>query len=453
VVVAAAFGVGLLGVGWLGVSGAPPASGSGASQILSSPDLGSGQPIAAGSAGRSFVPASSATGSAAASSSPAASDQPAARGATEAALQGVLDRVRVKLAIPGVSATVIFPDGTAWTGVSGFAKVATATPVRPETAFAVASMSKTFTSAEILSLVGEGRLRLADSAAAVLPAGLPIRLDPRITVAMLLDHTSGLADFFLSPTIDVALQRAPNRSWSAADALRFVGKPLSRPGVAWHYSNTNYLLLGLIAEHVTGHTLADEIRRRFLDPLNLSDSWYQSAETPRVTIADGYRVVSTKPAAKPIDLSDGSGIAPFRSVVTAAGGAGSIAATSTDLAHWARALYTGDVLGPAGTALLLSDFRKTTGYLPGVSYGYGVQALVIDGHPSLGHSGKLLGFRGAVRHFSLDGITIAVLTNQSRADPAAVVRSLLRVVVPPSPAVPVGSPSLSPSAAPSAPAP
>ena len=124
-------------------------------------------------------------------------------------------------------------------------------------------------------------------------------------------------------------------------------------------------------------------------------------------------------------------VAPFRSVVTAAAGAGSIAGTSGDLALWGRALYSGRVLGPIGTATLLSSFSKTNHYLNGAVYGYGVQALPIDGHPSFGHSGRFLGFRSAVRHFPLDGITIAVLTNQSRADPAAIVRALLKVATSP----------------------
>jgi D-alanyl-D-alanine carboxypeptidase len=291
---------------------------------------------------------------------------------------------------------------------------------------------------------------LTDSAVALLPPGLPIRLDPRITVAMLLDHTSGLADYFLNPRIDAVLQRAPSRSWTAADALRYVGKPLSKPGVAWHYANTNYLLLGLIAQRVTGRSLAAEIRDRFLDPLGLTSTWYQAVETPRETIAHAYRLTITKVSVKPVDLADGSGVMPFRSVVTAAGGAGSIASTSQDLARWARALYRGDVLGPVGTGLLLSDFTKTVGYVRGVAYGYGVQALSIDGHASLGHSGRLLGSRGVVRHFPIEGYTIAVLTNQSRADPAAIVRSLLAIVEPP-PKPPVPAPSSSGAAIASAP--
>jgi CubicO group peptidase (beta-lactamase class C family) len=344
-------------------------------------------------------------------------------------LQRELDRVRRQLGIPGVSATILFPDGTRWTGASGFADVAAKEPVTPDTAFAVASISKTFTSALILQLVDEGKLRLGDPAAGLLPP-IRLRLDRRITVGMLLNHTSGLADFFLNPKIDGPLQKRPTAAWTVDRTLRYVGKPLSPPGRAWHYSNTNYLLLGLIAEHVTGMPYAELVRTRLLDPAGLGATWVQVGEQARAGLAHGYRLPGTKPTVKPIDLADGTGIAPFRSVVTAAGGAGSLASTSGDLAAWARALYGGRVLGPAGTGLLLSGFTSTTNYVPGVSYGYGVQALSIEGHPSLGHSGRLLGFRGAVRDFPVDGLTIAVLTNQSRADPAVILRRLLLIALP-----------------------
>jgi D-alanyl-D-alanine carboxypeptidase len=350
-------------------------------------------------------------------------------------LQAELDRVRAKLAIPGASVAITFPDGWTWSGSSGLADIAAKTPVTPNTAFAYASISKTFTSALILQLVDAGALRLTDSAAGLLPP-LRLAIDRRITVAMLLDHTSGLADYFLNPKIDRPLQARPNATWTVDQALRYVGKRLAPPGKAWHYSNTNYLLLGLIAERVTGQPLATAIRTRLLDPNGLAATWSQPDETARLPLAHGYRFNGTKLTARAIDLADGSGIAPFRSVVTAAGGAGSMAGTTGDLVTWARALYGGRVLGPTGTAMLLSGFTKTTAYLPGVAYGYGIQALSIDGHASLGHSGRLLGFRGAVRHFPIDGLTIAVLTNQSRADAGVLVQALLAVALPTSPACP-----------------
>jgi D-alanyl-D-alanine carboxypeptidase len=344
-------------------------------------------------------------------------------------LQATLERARIRLGIPGVSATVMLPDGTSWTGASGLAVVGSKTPVAPDTAFAYASVSKTFTSALILQLVNEGRLRLTDPAAGLLPP-LRLAIDRRITVGMLLNHTSGLADFFLNPKIDGPLQARPSATWTTDQTLRYVGKRLSPPGVAWHYSNTNYLLLGLIAERATGQSLAAAIRTRLIEPAGLAATWTQTGEPALAKLAHGYRLPGTKLTVKPVDLDDRSGIAPFRSVVTAAGGAGALAGTSGDLARWARALYTGQVLGPAGTATLLGGFTKTTSYLPGVTYGYGVQAISIDGRPSLGHSGRLLGFRSVVRHFPLDGLTIAVLTNQSRADPGVILRELLRAAQP-----------------------
>ncbi|MBA2718418.1 MAG: serine hydrolase [Chloroflexi bacterium] len=345
-------------------------------------------------------------------------------------LQAELDRVRARLAIPGAAVTILFPDGSRWFGGSGLADIAARTPVTATTAFALASISKTYTSALVLQLVGEGRLRLSDPAAGLLPP-LRLAIDRRITVAMLLNHTSGLADYFLNPKIDRPLQSRPTAMWSADQALGYVGKSVAPPGARYFYSNTNYLLLGLIAERLTGEPLGVSIQTRFLEPLGLAATWDQIDTKARATLAHGYRLPGTKLTAKAVDLADGSGIAPFRSVVTAAGGAGAMAGTTDDLARWAQALYGGRVLGPDGTALLLGGFSPTTPHLPGVPYGYGVQAFSVDGHPSLGHSGRLLGFRGAVRQFPIDGLTIAVLTNQSRADPGEIVRALLNVIFAP----------------------
>jgi D-alanyl-D-alanine carboxypeptidase len=283
--------------------------------------------------------------------------------------------------------------------------------------------------------VSEGRLHLTDSAASLLPK-LAKPIDARITIAMLLNHTSGLYDYFLNPKIDKPLQSQPTRPWTTNQTLAYVLKPYFRPGRGWHYSNTNYLLLGLIVERVTGQPLDVAIRTRLLDPSGMKAIWYQVRERPRAPLAHGYRLPGTKLTVKPIDLADGSGVAPFRSVVTAAGGAGSLAGTSEDLARWARLLYSGEVLGPDGTALLLGGFSTTAAYKPRVAYGYGVQAVTVDGHASFGHSGRLLGFRGVLRHFPVEGLTIAVLTNQSRADPAEIARSLLAVALPPPTACP-----------------
>ncbi|HEY7589376.1 MAG TPA: serine hydrolase domain-containing protein [Candidatus Limnocylindrales bacterium] len=339
-----------------------------------------------------------------------------------------LEQLRVEHAIPAVSAAVILPDGTTWTGASGLADVVAKRRATPDTEFAIASISKTFVAALILQLSAEGRIGLSDAASDYLPDQKGLE---GITIRMLLNHTSGLHDYFLNPKIDRALRSEPSRGWSPTRTLGYVGKPYFAPGTGWHYSNTNYLLLGLIAERLDRRPLAVQLRTRFFDPLKLDGAYYQVAERPRGPTAHGYRFDGVGKRRPPIDLSDNTGIMPFKSVVTAAGGAGSVAATARDVARWARALYGGEVLDGSELALMLSGVEPSEDYPVGVPYGMGVQVIDIEGHRTYGHSGRLLGFRGVVRHVPANDVTIAVLTNQSRVDAGVLARDLLLVVLPP----------------------
>jgi D-alanyl-D-alanine carboxypeptidase len=254
-------------------------------------------------------------------------------------------------------------------------------------------------------------------------------IDRRITIRELLDHTSGLRDFFFDRRIDKALLSQPGRTWHASDTLRYVGKPYFTPGSGFHYSNTNYFVLGLVAEAVGGAPVAQQLRTRFFEPLRLTDTTYQGAEPPAAAPAHGYRFTGGATKLPPIDLSDGSEIVPFTSVVTAAAAAGSIATSSHDLVRWAQALYGGHLLSAASFQQMLGDLTRTARYKPSVPYGLGVQATVIDGRPAIGHSGRLLGSRAVVRWLPADAVGIAVMTNQSRTDPAVVARALLKIAL------------------------
>lgn len=122
---------------------------------------------------------------------------------------------------------------------------------------------------------------------------------------------------------------------------------------------------------------------------------------------------------------------PFRSVVTAAGGAGSVAGTAIDAARWMRAFATGEILSPMMHRAMLADVAATAKLRAEVPYGLGIQALPLGKRPALGHSGRFLGFRNVVRYLPADGVTIAVLTNQGVADPSKVAERLLDVFLPP----------------------
>ncbi len=363
-----------------------------------------------------------------------------------ALLQGQLDSLQAKLSIPGVSVAILWNDGRTWLGVAGMANVEGKVPVTPGTAFALASISKTFTAAVVLELVEEGRLALDQRVAPLLPA---YGLDARITVRMLLDHTSGLPDFFANPTIDKALQSAPNVAWTPARSYTFVAARRPVPGSVWTYSNTNYLVLGQLVTAVTGRPLAAEVRARLLDPLGLAATWYQVAEAPREAITTGYRLVAGSGGSlRAVRVSPAVTVMPFRSVVTASGGAGSIAATALDTARWMRAFAGGQVLSAGMQLAMLADVVRTAPLRPEILYGLGIQAATIDGRTALGHSGRFLGFRDVVRYLPVPGVTIAVLTNQSSVDPAVIASALLELVLPP---LPTPSPSASPGASPDGP--
>ena len=347
-------------------------------------------------------------------------------------LQAALDAGRAALAAPGMQVSVIFPDGRQWSGVSGVADLASGRPLTLDTPFAIASVSKTFLAAEVLLLADAGRLSLDDTPAGLLSGTLVggAAIDPRITIRMLLDHTSGLGDYLTSAKLDAAVRADPLAVWTPDRSLAYAGRAAGAPGAGYHYANTNYVLLGLIVEQITGRTLAEEFRTRFFDPLGLASASYQGAEPPAAELPTAYRYTSSRLTAKPQDVTDGTDIRPFTSITTATGAAGSVALSARDLAHWARALYGGHVLPPELLELMVADAAVTQTLKPPYPYGLGVQVFTIDGRISYGHSGRLVGARSVVRWFPDEGIAIAIATNESRFDTISLLRDMLAIVAP-----------------------
>ncbi len=186
-----------------------------------------GSPTSSPSASPSATPTSSAVGS------PTAVDP-----ALATRLQRSLDRYAKRYRLPGASVTITWPDGRQWTGSTGFADVAARRAVTPDTAFSIASMSKTFTAALVLKLVEEGAVQLDTPVVNLLPdvrIGKPGRRIPKaVTVRMLLDHTSGLPDFFFGKGVDKALLADRGATWTAARALAYAGPqlfPRARAGI------------------------------------------------------------------------------------------------------------------------------------------------------------------------------------------------------------------------------
>ncbi|HYM83351.1 MAG TPA: serine hydrolase domain-containing protein [Candidatus Dormibacteraeota bacterium] len=406
-------------------AGLGPLASTGSSGTAPSADASPSSPAPSGSSGATASPTGAP--SASVTAPPAPMPSPTAPPLPVAKLQSALDAWRTASATPGVSVTIRWADGRSWTGTASVADAAHATPMTPDTAFCLASITKTFVAALAIQLVGERRLTLDAPVAPLLPG---LGLDRRITLRMLLDHTSGLPDIFMAPGIDRALLAAPDRAWTLAASLAFDRRPRAVPGTSWAYSNTNYLLLGVLLEKVTGQPFASLVRTRLLDPLGLRSAYVQIAEAAPVPVAVGHVVVGTGATARARVLHAGP-VQPFTSVVSAGGAADDLSASSADVATWASLLYGGEVLGPASTAAMLGDIARVAPFHPRTQYGLGVEAYTMPGFGTVyGHNGHLAGFRDLVRYLPVQGLSIAILANADAAPIGPLLTRLLAVALP-----------------------
>jgi D-alanyl-D-alanine carboxypeptidase len=323
-------------------------------------------------------------------------------------LQKVIDNVAAKKDIAGMQVAVRLPSGETWVGSAGQAEYDPDRAIHEDTQFAIASVTKTFVAALILRLVQEGKIDLDK------PYGRYFRNGPRkdnVTVRQLLSHTSGIDDFWSNPRygrITTAWFRSPDASglnarshrWTFEEMMDLVRAGSFKPGKGYRYSNTNYVLLGKVAEAVAGAPIAEQLRRRFFDPLGLQDTVYQPDEKPRPDAAHGH----WRSGNGFVDHTRESDYVPFMAAASVAGPAGAIASSARDLATWADALYGGDVLSSR------LQRQMTTMLSPGF-YGLGTDVAIFAGQRAYGHRGGIRGYESAMWYLPDSGVSIALLSN------------------------------------------
>jgi D-alanyl-D-alanine carboxypeptidase len=360
-------------------------------------------------------PSASATATPLGVAPPVRRDYPATAlpGATRTTLQAALDTALAAQGGVGASAAVLVPGEGAWTGASGSADLAPGRAVTPETRFAIASITKTFIAALVLQLSDAGTLSLDAPIRRYLP-DLPDTVAARVTVRELLNHTAGVADYVDNVALLASATADPTRAFSTAELLARIGPPSYPPGTSWRYSNSDYLILGLLAERVSGSSLDELLRVRFFAPLGLTSLVYQPARPPAAPLAHGYSVLGRGADG---DTWADDGYLPNRALATIASSAGGIAGTALDVARWGAALYAGSVLPRPTLAQMLT-------FLPGSDYGLGVELRPIGGQQAIGHNGRTMGYATGLDFFTASSVVIAVLTNSDRLNVDAIVRAL-----------------------------
>ena len=253
-------------------------------------------------------------------------------------MQRVLDNGIRKHDIHGVSAAVIFPDDSVWTGVSGTSHDSIA--MAPDMVFAIGSITKNVVAALALKLAEEGVLSLDDPLSKWLPGYRHV--NETITIRQLLSHTSGLYMFWDNQQIWDDLLADRTRIWTPEEVLSYIKEPYFAPGDGFRYSNTNYLLVAMIIEKATGSTLAAQLRSRLWQPLGIDNAWLWLQEEIQATQAHVYGdnfVFGQKEA----DIT----FEPRASHESIAFGSSGVFTTAESLARWSQALFGGDVLQPS----------------------------------------------------------------------------------------------------------
>jgi D-alanyl-D-alanine carboxypeptidase len=269
----------------------------------------------------------------------------------------------------------------------------------------IAHITQTIVAAQVMKLVEEGQLSLDDLAADRLPPGLEFDTNGA-TIADLLSHRSGLPDTLLGPGQWKSLTTDPLHAWTIEEELATVGSERTPAGQSWEFIGTNYLLLGLIIEHVTGRSVARVLRSGVLAGDGYERLIYQPDERP------------TDPMAMPRSASaatfdDGGGYLPSIARVTAESAEANMASDSLSLARWFRALCAGQVVSPASLDEM-TDFDKRPEFGLGVwdrrsQYGWDSGALGLAGVVEKG-------YRTAALCFQDPGIVVVVLANKAKHD-------------------------------------
>ena len=313
---------------------------------------------------------------------------------------------------PGATLGVVLANGESFSLAVGFSDRRAKTPMKPTDRMLAGSVGKTFAAATALQLIKEGKIGLDDKIEKYLGreewfSRLPNAKE--ITVRQLMNHTSGLVRYEFKEQFTKDLTANPEKVWKPAElvAYLFDEKPPFEAGKGWDYSDTNYIVLGMIIEKVTGRNFYDEANRRLIQPLKLTDTIPQDGPVLK-GVVQGYAgpnnpfggtdemIVNGKFAINPQFEWTGGGYA----------------STAHDLARWAKMMYEGKAFAPE---LLPQVVEGVPAPMLGreSKYGLGVIIRKTPAGTSYGHSGFFPGYMTDMMYFPEHKAAVAVQVNTS----------------------------------------
>jgi D-alanyl-D-alanine carboxypeptidase len=309
-------------------------------------------------------------------------------------LQNVLNEAVINYNIKGISAALMNSNNEIWEGAAGLSH--DTITVKPDMLMGIGSITKNFIATIILQLYEEGLLDLSDSLHNWLPTFQNI--DTTVTIRQLLNHTSGIYNYLMYPWIEDTVQAHDPKIWTPEEILEtFVLEAYFPPGTDWEYSNTNYILLGLIIEEVTGHPILAEFHDRVTIPLNLNSTFlYPDEDYVGVRSHCWIPLYDTL-----IDITDIENASWYSVYWTA----GAILSTPEQIVRWQKELYEGDLLNDTTIDLMVQPAPYSGG-----AYGLGTQIGILYSEDVYGHTGDVV-YYSSLFYVPSESLSIAVISN------------------------------------------
>lgn len=330
-------------------------------------------------------------------------------------LQAVLDSLHDQYRFPGMAAAYILPDGTIVSTATGLADIESGVEMTTDARMLVASIGKSFVAATVLALVRENRVNLDDPISTWLgdrPGFERLPNHDAVTLRQLLNHTSGIANHVKLDDFARDLGKRWQQENNPFTPEQLVSYVLDRPalfpaGEGWAYSDTGYILAGMIIESVTGHCYEEELRRCFLEPLALTLT-EPSNQRQLPGLVPGY----TSPDnvfALPLKTTLSEGVMAWHPGIEWTGGG--LISNPRDLVRWARALFEGNAFSGNYVDELLRPVVVSK-ERPGLFYGLGVTIVEISPlGPVYGHKGWIPGYVSSMCYYAQHKIAVAFQIN------------------------------------------
>ena len=336
-------------------------------------------------------------------------------------LQSSIDRIATQVlqarGIPSASVAVVQHGHLAYTHAYGLAHLDPKLPATPEMRYSIGSVSKQFTAAAILLLAEQGSLTLDDPVGNYIPG---LTRGDQVTIRQILSHTSGYQDYWPEDYLMTPMFQ-PTTAQHILDT--WAKKPLDfDPGTKWQYSNTNYVIAGLIVEKITGAPLMDFLVQHIFRPLNMTSVW--NSDEARLTSTDATSYIR-------------AALGPLRPAPKEGRGwmfaAGELAMTAHDLALWNESLIARSLLKPTSYDEMFKEVKLPDG--TGTHYGLGVEVLTSEGHLIIEHSGEVTGFVSDNIVIPDLGVAVSVLTNHMAGGASTIAELTAKTVaaLPPTP--------------------